>query len=148
MNTEIVQKREVIIKDSKNVPIYFLRFSTYLPCSSTPSILDETVEILSLKEGVIETKSDTELILAFADPSTLTEYPGWPLRNLLALIAKKCPEKLKRGLKVLCLRQKAVIGGQLDINSSKILNLIWENTDENQGTIIVEFLFLIAHQKR
>ena len=106
------------------------------------------MEILSLKEGVIETKSDTELILAFADPSTLTEYPGWPLRNLLALIAKKCPEKLKRGLKVLCLRQKAVIGGQLDINSSKILNLIWENTDENQGTIIVEFFVFDSTSKK
>ena len=117
----------------------FLRFITYLFRSNTPSILDETVEILSLKEGVIEAKSATEVILAFADPSTLTEYPGWPLRNLLALIAKKCPEKLKRGLKVLCLRQKAVIGGQLDINSSKILNVIWENVGENQGTIMIGF---------
>ena len=98
------------------------------------------MNVLCLKEGV-EAHSDTELILAFADPSTLADYPGWPLRNLLALIAKKCPEKLKRGLKVLCLRQKAVIGGQLDINSSKILNVIWENADENQGTIMIVFLF-------
>ena len=89
---------------------------------------DPKVDILSLKEG-IENESDTNLVLAFADPSTLPEYPGWPLRNLLALIAKKCPEKLQNGLKVLCYRQKAVIGGQLEINSSKVITVILETTD-------------------
>ena len=92
---------------------------------------DPKVDILSLKEG-IENKSDTNLVLAFADPSTLPEYPGWPLRNLLALIAKKCPEKLQSGLKVLCYRQKAVIGGQLEINSSKVITVILETTDESK----------------
>ena len=101
----------------------------------TQCILDDKVNILSLKEGV-ENENNTELVLAFADPSTLSDYPGWPLRNLLALIAKKCPNRLRKGLKVLCLRQKAVIGGQLDINLSKILNVLWENIGENQGTIL------------
>ena len=89
---------------------------------------DPKVDIFSLKEG-IENESDTNLVLAFADPSTLPEYPGWPLRNLLALIAKKCPEKLQNGLRVLCYRQKAVIGGQLEINSSKVITVILETTD-------------------
>ena len=42
------------------------------------------IKILSLIDGM---ETDSHAILAFADPSTLPEHPGWPLRNLLAFMA-------------------------------------------------------------
>ena len=98
-------------------------------------------QILTLEEGMKE----DELILAFADPSTLDEHPGWPLRNLLALLALKRPEKLKKGVKILCYRQKAQ-NGELSIENSKFLQVFledsieekdlkitgWEKNDKNQ----------------
>ena len=76
--------------------------------------------IYSLKEGM--ENQDQNLILGFADPSTLPEYPGWPLRNLLALISLKRPEKLQEGIKILALRQKA-INSELSIGSSLMLTV-------------------------
>ena len=38
----------------------------------------------------------------------MPDHPGWPLRNLLALIAHSCPRRIFRErLTVICLRQKA-----------------------------------------
>ena len=80
----------------------------------------ESALVVSLKEGM--EKLDEDLVLGFADPSTLPEYPGWPLRNLLALIAIKRPEKLRQGIKILALRQKAV-NSELSIGSSLLLTV-------------------------
>ena len=38
--------------------------------------------------------------LGFADPGTLEANPGWPLRNLLALVARAQPDRLRRNSKV------------------------------------------------
>ena len=74
--------------------------------------------ISNLKDGF-----DKEgAMLGFADPSSLSDYPGWPLRNLLAFIGHHKLELLKQGLKILCLRQTAK-DGNLDIQSSIILNI-------------------------
>ena len=58
----------------------------------------------SLYEGL----SDSKFIPAFADPCTLENHPGWPLRNLLLLLTKCCPERLQKGLQVFCFRQQIV----------------------------------------
>ena len=58
--------------------------------------------------------SDHNSVIAFADPCTLESYPGWPLRNLLLLLSKYCPERLRRGIMVLCFRQ-AIIKGEGDL---------------------------------
>ena len=58
----------------------------------------------SLDEGL----SDSKFIPAFADPCTLENHPGWPLRNLLLLLTKCCPERLQKGLQVFCFRQQIV----------------------------------------
>ena len=58
----------------------------------------------TLHEGL----SDSKFIPAFADPCTLENHPGWPLRNLLLLLTKCCPERLQKGLQVFCFRQQIV----------------------------------------
>ncbi len=87
----------------------------------------EEVQILSLKDGL----HAKNVILAFADPSSFDEYPGWPLRNLLALLAKHSPQALQSGLEVCCLRQTVTANGDLSISSSKMLKVIW--TDISEG---------------
>lgn len=54
-----------------------------------------------LQQG--EERGEHQLYLAVADSSNLADHPGWPLRNLLLLVAARwrC-----RSLRVLCLRQR------------------------------------------
>ena len=76
------------------------------------------VQTLTLEHGI----HDSEAIFCFADPSTFADNPGWPLRNLLALIAHSCPHRLfKAGqqIRIICLRQKAKDLGM----NSLVLNL-------------------------
>ncbi len=46
---------------------------------------------ISLKEGL----EQDHVTLCFADPWTEEANPGWPLRNILSLVAHHAPEKLK-----------------------------------------------------
>ena len=67
---------------------------------------NQQVTFKTLQDGI----SDHNTVIAFADPCTLESYPGWPLRNLLLLLAKCCPERLFKGITVLCFRQKIIKG--------------------------------------
>ena len=67
---------------------------------------NKQVTFKTLQGGI----SDHNSVIAFADPCTLESYPGWPLRNLLLLLAKYCPERLRKGIMVLCFRQKIIKG--------------------------------------
>ena len=77
------------------------------------------IKIYTLKEGM----NMHDVTLVFADPSNLEDYPGWPLRNLLALIAHKNPQKLTKDFQIIALRQNAIIGGELSLESSKLLKI-------------------------
>ena len=92
------------------------------------------LNILSLGEGLEESDN---AILGFADPSSMSEYPGWPLRNLLAFIGFAKPEKLKSGIRVLCLRQKAVIGGELTTDPSLMLTVKWTGEEKFDSSLKV-----------
>ena len=44
---------------------------------------------MTLKEALnCDDGEDNTLSLGFADPGTLDSNPGWPLRNLLAVVSK------------------------------------------------------------
>ncbi|KAF9975025.1 Autophagy protein 7 [Actinomortierella ambigua] len=58
---------------------------------------------------------DDERTVGFADPSSLDHNPGWPLRNLLALLQYHF--NISR-IKILCFRE---VPGKRDISASKIL---------------------------
>ncbi|KAF9439057.1 Autophagy protein 7 [Entomortierella beljakovae] len=59
---------------------------------------------------------ESQIIVGFADPSSLDNNPGWPLRNLLALIQYHW--KVTK-IRVLCLRE---VPGKQDINTSKLFS--------------------------
>jgi ubiquitin-like modifier-activating enzyme ATG7 len=55
-----------------------------------------------------------QVIVGFADPSSLDSHPGWPLRNLLALVHYRW--KVSK-VRVLCFRE---VPGKQDITASKL----------------------------
>ncbi|KAF9358927.1 Autophagy protein 7, partial [Mortierella sp. NVP85] len=59
----------------------------------------------------------TSIVVGFADPSSLDNNPGWPLRNLLALIHHRWR---KTSIQILCFRE---IPGKQDISTSKLLTV-------------------------
>ncbi|PFH58246.1 hypothetical protein XA68_13979 [Ophiocordyceps unilateralis] len=69
-----------------------------------PKTIDYTWKIASLRcfeEGFFNGVPDDDCYVAFVDPSTYPEGPGWPLRNLLVLIRQRF--RLRR-LNILCYR--------------------------------------------
>ena len=74
---------------------------------------EEKIEELNTKpifKTLHEGLSDSKFIPAFADPCTLENHPGWPLRNLLLLLTKWFPKRLQKGLRVFSFRQQIVKG--------------------------------------
>ncbi|KAG0246054.1 ubiquitin-like conjugating enzyme [Mortierella sp. GBAus27b] len=57
---------------------------------------------------------ESQVIVGFADPSSLDSHPGWPLRNLLALVHYRW--KVSK-VRVLCFRE---VPGKQDITASKL----------------------------
>jgi hypothetical protein len=50
----------------------------------------ESLEIKSVKEGILSyNTTDKRIIFGFYDPNSQSNYPGWPLRNFLALLSLK-----------------------------------------------------------
>ncbi|XP_063679935.1 ubiquitin-like modifier-activating enzyme ATG7 isoform X2 [Bolinopsis microptera] len=70
------------------------------------TFLDKEQNVIQDKNNAI---SNMEYVL-IKDPSTDSEHPGWPLRNLLALVSFHLKEK--KVVKVICLRENKVAGQQ------------------------------------
>ncbi|XP_070559698.1 ubiquitin-like modifier-activating enzyme ATG7 [Ptychodera flava] len=64
---------------------------------------------------------DRKVIVGFCDPSTMDSYPGWPLRNLLTLVAYHWADKVDEVI-VVCFRNRAR-DGKREINHSLVLHL-------------------------
>ena len=107
--------------------------------NSRPNVTFKTLE-----DGLKE----EHYVIAFADPCTLESHPGWPLRNLLLLLTKYCPERLEKGLNVMCFRQKIVKGDSGSPNKITVANSLMlrvclnsdgeksENCSESLATIL------------
>ena len=63
-----------------------------------------------------------KLLFGFCDPCTLRMHPGWPLRNLLALIAHHWRNCIQDTVEVVCLRDRTK-DGRRTISHSIVLNL-------------------------
>lgn len=61
-------------------------------------------------------KEKEKVILGVYDPCTLSQYPGWPLRNILALVAYHWGSHLQ-SIEVICLRDRT-LQGERDIKHS------------------------------
>nr|CAB3224228.1 ubiquitin-like modifier-activating enzyme ATG7 [Phallusia mammillata] len=90
-----------------NKPGFFL-----LSCSSNPFQSDEvSVNICALTEFERLLKEKEFIIFGLADPSTLEDYPAWPLRNFLTLISYHWSSHFVDNLvRVICFRDRTHSG--------------------------------------
>lgn len=84
---------------------------------------DNRVNVYPLEEYSNLSKSSDKLFVSFADPSSDDEYPGWPLRGLLAYMIQRHEIKT---LDILCYRIRNNSAG-----SSLILHLELGDTDRS-----------------
>lgn len=81
----------------------------------------EEVHIRPLEELPTLVADSRPFYLAFSDPSTSPTHPGWPLRNLLALVVHRWGDSLSR-CNVLCYRREAR-HGHVDSSHSLVLDV-------------------------
>ncbi|XP_069795971.1 ubiquitin-like modifier-activating enzyme ATG7 isoform X5 [Narcine bancroftii] len=82
---------------------------------------EDSVSLTSLRNWNEFFKGQTKVTVGVYDPCTLTQYPGWPLRNLLVLIAYNWGSFLD-SLEVLCFRDRTMQGVR-DIRHSIIFEI-------------------------
>lgn len=70
---------------------------------------EDSVSLTTLRNWNEFFKGQTKVTVCVYDPCTLTQYPGWPLRNLLVLIAYNWGSFLD-SLEVLCFRDRTLQG--------------------------------------
>ena len=92
----------------------------------------EQVTVDNLESGFSRSGN---IAIGFADPSTSETYPGWPLRNLLCLIAAKFGRSrwAEGPLRVIGLRQKSVAGGTIGVDESVVIDVVCCDVDSSQG---------------
>jgi len=69
-------------------------------------------------EAITDSVKDKWIVLS--DPSTDPSHPGWPLRNILALLSYHCPEVSE--VRVICLRESKA-SGNYSIKHSLVLTV-------------------------
>nr|CAD7592672.1 unnamed protein product [Timema genevievae] len=84
-------------------------------------LLDVDSENVSLRL-LREIKTKLGHYVGFCDPSLSPEYPGWPLRNLLALLAYHFPELIGMEVNIICLRL-SLSKGIRTANASMVLSV-------------------------
>ncbi|XP_069674598.1 ubiquitin-like modifier-activating enzyme ATG7 isoform X2 [Periplaneta americana] len=77
---------------------------------------------LAIPDGE-DIKKAEGIYLGVADPCPLRDHPGWPLRNLLALLSYHCSELVGCRLKVLCLRLRLLPCSTWSTEDSLILEV-------------------------
>jgi len=101
---------------NKPAPGFFL-----IGCSGHPfleSSLDVKVEIMPLSNFSFAKLHSKCLMFGFSDPSTMEDYPGWPLRNYLTLIAYHWANQFKDNVvEILCYRDRTLHGVRTVLHS-------------------------------
>ncbi|KAG7493537.1 hypothetical protein JOB18_011245 [Solea senegalensis] len=72
---------------------------------------DTTVQLAPLGDWDTFFTDTKKVTVGFYDPCTLAQHPGWPLRNLLILIATRWGSKLDT-VEVLCFRDRTLQGSR------------------------------------
>ena len=92
---------------NKSAAFFCVNFQPFLRIgSNTEPNSKQVVTINCLEDGI----SDNDSIVAFADPCTIENQAGWPLRNLLLLIMKHNPKRLHEGMLIISFRQEILVG--------------------------------------
>ncbi|KAM4651994.1 ubiquitin-like modifier-activating enzyme ATG7 [Discoglossus pictus] len=92
---------------------------------------ENTVSMASLKTFYDFYKDSKKITLGLYDPCTLSQYPGWPLRNLLALAAFHWGSRV-HCVEVICFRDRTM-QGERDIKHSIIFQIKLPQMSLNQG---------------
>ena len=82
----------------------------------------EKLEVKQLGQFNALATSGVKLLFGICDPCTLRMHPGWPLRNLLALIAHHWHSYVQDAVEVVCLRDRTKDGRRTVLHSI-VLNL-------------------------
>nr|XP_002119661.2 ubiquitin-like modifier-activating enzyme ATG7 [Ciona intestinalis] len=102
--TNLIKSIDCFCTEQGSLPGFFL-ISTSNTFGS-----DEDITSHTLSEFNSLVNQNRKITFAFSDPSTLSDYPGWPLRNYLTCIAYHWAEKLKGEVNVLCYRDRTQMG--------------------------------------
>lgn len=86
-------------KEMTAVPYFLLKYS------------EDSVQMAELKDWDVFFTDAKKVSVGVYDPCTLSQHPGWPLRNLLLLIAHRWGSKLEV-LEVLCFRDRTLQGSR------------------------------------
>jgi len=106
--------------------------------------INEAFSIILLQENslkvvqfnTIKTLEDkTMFMICIADPSSMANHPGWPVRNLVTALCYEYPDLIS-GLKLLCLRA-SIKDGKVDLGHSLVMTLAGTITklSENPGVV-------------
>jgi len=82
----------------------------------------EKLEVKWLSQFSELASTGAKLLFGFCDPCTLRMHPGWPLRNLLTLIAHHWRNYIPDTVEIVCLRDRTK-DGQRSVLHSIVLNL-------------------------
>uniref|UniRef100_A0A8C6ULC4 Ubiquitin-like modifier-activating enzyme ATG7 n=1 Tax=Neogobius melanostomus TaxID=47308 RepID=A0A8C6ULC4_9GOBI len=96
-------------KETTAVPYFLLKYN------------EDSVQMADLKDWDTFFSEAKKVSVGVYDPCTLSQHPGWPLRNLLLLIAHRWGSKLEV-LEVLCFRDRTLQGSR-SIHHSVMLQL-------------------------
>lgn len=91
-------------KGTTAVPYFLLKYN------------EDSVEMAELKDWNSFFTDAKKVSVGVYDPCTLSQHPGWPLRNLLLLIAHRWGSKLEV-LEVLCFRDRTLQGSRSILHS-------------------------------
>ncbi|EDO49806.1 predicted protein, partial [Nematostella vectensis] len=91
--------------------------------------VDSAMVMMMIVDGDENNDDLFQLMVGFADPTTLPSNPGWPLRNFLLFLAFHWGTKID-DLKVLCFRDR-FRGGRREIDHSIVLDVTLPVINEN-----------------
>ncbi|XP_068172418.1 ubiquitin-like modifier-activating enzyme ATG7 isoform X1 [Antennarius striatus] len=82
---------------------------------------DDTVQMAPLEDWDVFFTGTNKVTVGVYDPCTLAQHPGWPMRNLLVLLATRWGSKLDT-VEVLCFRDRTLQGNR-SVQHSLIFHL-------------------------
>uniref|UniRef100_A0A9J8DB79 Ubiquitin-like modifier-activating enzyme ATG7 n=1 Tax=Cyprinus carpio carpio TaxID=630221 RepID=A0A9J8DB79_CYPCA len=101
-------------KQLQYMHFYSLNSNHVLSATSIHFLLkytEESVEVAPLKDLISFFPDLKKITVCVYDPCTLPQHPGWPLRNVLVLLAKQWGSQLDV-LEVLCFRDRTLQGSR------------------------------------
>ena len=115
---ELITSFDIFCRECDKCPGYFL-----ISVSENDDIGDHVcIKIHELKDCDMLLQKGCKVLFGICDPSTLHDYPGWPLRNYLTLIAYHWAKKLSEVVDVICFRDRTQ-HGQRSIGHSLYLRV-------------------------